>query len=176
MDIAKRQPPAVAAEAALRRARAFLQLVRGETDDVEKSLWGSPAGKRHLAKRIVAAIPRHRVYVEPFAGGAQVFWAKEPSEVEVLADRDPDIAFAFRFVKGLTPTKLARLKRKSWVGDPDRFKKLLQAEPEDDVDRFYRFAYLAHFSFNKLRRGTMPDKHVGVEARFIDRLEKLAPR
>ncbi len=176
LDIAKWQPAAESAEAALRRARAFLRLVRGEADDVEKSLWGSPAGKRHLAKRIVAAIPQHRVYVEPFAGGAQVFWAKEPSEVEVLSERDPEIASAFRFVKGLTPKKLARLKRKSWVGDAERFKKLLDSKPEDDVDRFYRFAYLAHFSFNKLRRGTMADKHVGVEARFIDRLEKLAPR
>jgi DNA adenine methylase len=161
----------------LARARSFLALVRGEDDcDLEKSLWGSPAGKRHLAKRIVDAIPPHRVYVEPFAGGAQVFWAKEPSEVEVLADRDPEIAFAFRFVKGLTPAKLARLKRKSWVGDADRFRKLYESKPEEDVDRFYRFAYLAHFSFNKLRRGTMPDKHAGVEARFIDRLEKFAPR
>jgi DNA adenine methylase len=175
-DIVKRAAIA-RADDALARARAFLSLVRGEDDcDLEKSLWGSPAGKRHLAKRIVAAIPKHRVYVEPFAGGAQVFWAKEPSEVEVLADRDPEIAFAFRFVKGLTPAKLARLKRKSWVGDADRFRKLYESEPEDEVERFYRFAYLAHFSFNKLRRGTMPEKHAGVEARFIERLEKLAPR
>ncbi len=172
-DIAKRGT----LDDSLARARAFVALVRGEDDcDLEKSLWGSPAGKRHLAKRIVAAIPRHRVYVEPFAGGAQVFWAKEPSEVEVLADRDPDIAFAFRFVKGLTPKKLERLRRKSWVGDAERFRKLYESKPGDDVERFYRFAYLAHFSFNKLRRGTMPDKHVGVEARFIERLEKFAPR
>ncbi|MDR7420811.1 MAG: DNA adenine methylase, partial [Armatimonadota bacterium] len=163
-----------AVEETLARARSFLALVRGE--DVEKSLWGSPAGKKHLAKRIVAAIPRHRVYVEPFAGGAQVFWAKEPSEVEVLADRDPEIAFAFRFAKNLTDERLARLKRRSWVGDPERFRKLYESEPEDDVERFYRFAYLALFSFNKLRRGTMPEKNVGVESRFCERLEKLAPR
>ncbi|MBI3184627.1 MAG: DNA adenine methylase [Myxococcales bacterium] len=167
--------PDVAAEEALARAGSLLALLRGDCD-IEKSLWGSPAGKKLLAKRIVAAIPKHRVYVEPFAGGAQVFWAKEPSEVEVLADRDPEIAFAFRFVKNLTPAKLARLKRRSWVGDAERFRKLYESEPEDDVERFYRFAYLAYFSFNKLRRGTMPDKHIGVEARFIDRLEKFAPR
>lgn len=169
--------PERAAEEVLARAGSFLAIVHGEEGcGVEKSLWGSPAGKKLLAKRIVQVIPQHRVYVEPFAGGAQVFWAKEPSEVEVLADRDPDIAFAFRFVKGLTPKKLDRLKRRSWVGDAERFKKLLESEPEDDVERFYRFAYLAYFSFNKLRRGTMPDKHIGVEARFLDRLEKFAPR
>lgn len=164
-------------EDVLARARAFIALVRGdECEEVEKSLWGSPAGKRHLAKRIVEAIPKHKVYVEPFAGGAQVFFAKEPSEVEVLADVDPDIAFAFKFVKQLTPEKLARLRRKSWVGDADRFRKLLASTPDDDVERFHRFAYLAHFSFNKQRRGTMSAKHQGIEARFVDRLEKFAPR
>lgn len=170
---AAREPASV--DVALAKAHGFVALVHGETD-VEKSLWGSPAGKRHLAKRIVAAIPEHRVYVEPFAGGAQVFWAKEPSKVEVLADSDPDIAFAFRFVKGLTPAKLKRLKRKSWIGDAERFKKLLESKPEDDVERFYRFAYLSHFSFNLLRRGTMPSKHDGVETKFIERLERFAPR
>lgn len=159
----------------LAKARGLIALIDGEAD-AEKSLWGSPAGKRHLAKRIVAAIPAHRTYVEPFAGGAQVFWAKEPSEIEVLADRDPDIAFAFRFVKGLTPAKLVRLRRKSWVGDAERFKRLLESKPEDDVERFYRFAYLALLSFNKIRRGTMPEKNVGVASRFPDRLEKFAPR
>ncbi|MEK7860112.1 MAG: DNA adenine methylase, partial [Chloroflexota bacterium] len=173
--VAKAGVGATSVDVALEKARAFVALVHGDAD-LEKSLWGSPAGKRLLAKRIVAAIPRHRIYVEPFAGGAQVFWAKEPAEVEVLADRDPDIAFAFRFVKNLTASKLDRLKRRSWTGDAERFKRLLDSTPEDDVDRFYRFTYLAHFSFNKLRRGTMPDKNIGVEARFIDRLEKFAPR
>lgn len=144
--------------------------------DFEKALWGSPAGKTHLAKRIVSRIPPHRVYIEPFAGGAQVFFAKEPSQIEVLADRDPEIASAFRFVKNLTPKKMAALRRKSWVGDRDRFKRLLESKPQTDVDRFHRFVYLSRFSFNKLRLGTMPSQWEGVEARFLDRLEKFAPR
>src|SRR5690606_24752231 len=160
---------------ALARARAVLDNLVPERP--AKRIWGSPAGKTHLAQRIVAEIPEHRVYVEPFAGGAQVLFAKEPSEVEVVGDLDPEIAFAFRFAKNLTAEQLDRLRRKKWVGDKAHFRKLYESEPPDDeVDRFYRFAYLIRFSFNKLRRGTMPDRNVGVEARFVDKLERWAPR
>ncbi len=160
---------------ALVRARAVLDVL--VPDRVAKKIWGSPAGKTHLAGRIVAEIPEHRVYVEPFAGGAQVLFAKEPSAVEVVSDLDPEIAFAFKFAKGITPEQLDRLRRKKWVGDKAHFRKLYEtAPPDDEVDRFYRFAYLIRFSFNKLRRGTMPDRNVGVEARFMDKLERWAPR
>jgi len=161
--------------AAVARAREALALFA--PDLVHKGIWGSPAGKTLLARRIVAEIPEHRVYVEPFAGGAQVLFAKDPSEVEVVGDLDPEIAFAFRFAKNVTPEQIARLRRKKWVGDKEHFRKLYESEPPDDeLERFYRFAYLVRFSFNKLRRGTMPDKLVGVEARFVDKLERLAPR
>jgi len=160
---------------AVDRAREVLDLFgRGE---VHKGIWGSPAGKTHLARRIVAELPEHRVYVEPFAGGAQVLFAKEPSEVEVVSDLDPEIAFAFKFAKNVTAEQLERLRGKKWVGDKAHFRKLYESEPPvDGLERFYRFAYLLRFSFNKLRRGTMPDKNVGVEARFVEKLERWAPR
>ena len=146
-------------------------------DALQKNIWGSPMGKTHLAQRIVAEIPEHRVYVEPFAGGGKILFTKDPSEVEVVADLDPEIAFAFKFTKSITADQLDRLRRKKWVGDKAHFKRLEQSPvPKDDVERFYRFAYLSRFSFNKLRRGTMPDKNVGVQARFVDKLERHAPR
>jgi DNA adenine methylase len=58
--------------------------------------FGWPGGKRQLAKKIVSLIPPHKTYVEPFAGAAWVFWAKEPSEIEVLNDIDPDLMRFYR--------------------------------------------------------------------------------
>ena len=37
-------------------------------------------GKNRLAKRVIEIFPKHTTYVEAFAGGAQVFFRKEPSE------------------------------------------------------------------------------------------------
>ncbi len=53
-------------------------------------------GKRVLAKRIIALFPEHTAYVEAFAGGAQVFFRKEPSKVEVLNDLDGEIVNFYR--------------------------------------------------------------------------------
>ena len=39
-----------------------------------------------MTKYILPLIPKHTSYVEPFLGGGAVFWAKEPSPVEVLND------------------------------------------------------------------------------------------
>jgi len=53
-------------------------------------------GKCAIAKKIIAVFPKHTTYVEPFAGGAQVFFRKEPSEVEVLNDLDGEMVNFFR--------------------------------------------------------------------------------
>lgn len=57
---------------------------------------GYPGGKSRLTKTILAHAPPHTTYVEPFAGGAAVFFAKEPAKVNVLADLDPQLV---RFYK-----------------------------------------------------------------------------
>lgn len=54
-------------------------------------------GKRALASKIIAVFPEHRVYCEPFAGGAQVWFHKEkPSKIEVLNDLDHEIVNFYR--------------------------------------------------------------------------------
>jgi DNA adenine methylase len=53
-------------------------------------------GKRAIAKQIIDIFPKHTTYVEAFAGGAQVFFKKEPSKVEVLNDLDGEMVNFFR--------------------------------------------------------------------------------
>ena len=53
-------------------------------------------GKRRLSKRLVAMFPPHVTYCEVFLGGAQVFFRKEPSKVEVLNDLDGEVVNFFR--------------------------------------------------------------------------------
>jgi len=56
-------------------------------------------GKSRLKKRIVARIPEHNTYVEPFVGGGSVFFAKARSQREVINDLNPDLMNIYDQVK-----------------------------------------------------------------------------
>ena len=53
-------------------------------------------GKNRIARKIIEIFPEHMTYVEPFAGGAQVFFHKKPSPVEILNDLDGEIVNFYR--------------------------------------------------------------------------------
>lgn len=57
-------------------------------------------GKQYLAARIVALMPRHVHYVEPFAGGLAVLLAKDPEGVsEVVNDLNADLTNFWRVLQ-----------------------------------------------------------------------------
>lgn len=56
-------------------------------------------GKRRLASQIMATFTDHTCYVEPFAGAAAIFFAKEPVKVEVLNDINGDLVNLYRVVQ-----------------------------------------------------------------------------
>jgi site-specific DNA-adenine methylase len=145
-------------------------------EPVEKTIWGSPAGKKRLANRLAKLLPSHKTYVEPFAGSAAVLFAKEPSETEVINDIDPEIAQAYRTIKQLKPDQIARLRRMKWTGDETTFKRLFNAQPNDEIEKLYRFLYVSHFSYGKLRSCSFSPSGNGVEAETVNRIEKFGPR
>lgn len=52
-----------------------------------------------MLKEILPLIPEHSLYCEPFCGGAAVFWAKEPSKVEVINDLNTEVINFYRVLK-----------------------------------------------------------------------------
>lgn len=56
-------------------------------------------GKQKLATKILSRIPKHILYCEPFLGGAAIFFAKEPSAVEVLNDTNKELMNFYRVLK-----------------------------------------------------------------------------
>lgn len=56
-------------------------------------------GKINLVSEILPRIPEHRVYIEPYFGGGAVFFAKEPSEAEVINDTNAMVVNFYEVVK-----------------------------------------------------------------------------
>lgn len=110
-------------------------------------------GKRSLARRIIEIFPEHTTYVEPFAGGAQVLFRKEPSQVEVINDLDRDGVVNFFLVCQQHYEELLRYLRFSLVSR--RWHELYQAQNLDaltDIQRAARFFYLQKTSYAGLVR------------------------
>jgi len=117
-------------------------------------------GKTRLAKPIIAMLPKHTTYVEPFAGGAQVFFHKEPSKVEVLNDLDGEIVNFFRVCQSHYEELLRYFRfcvvSRAWFG-------LLRAtDPATltDIQRAARYLYLLKGSFASLVRHPVYHWHV----------------
>ena len=48
-------------------------------------------GKQRIAQMILPYIPEHRIYCEPFFGGGAVFFAKNPSYLEIINDHNENL-------------------------------------------------------------------------------------
>lgn len=55
-----------------------------------KSILKYPGAKNRLAPWICEYIPKHDVYVEPFAGSLAVFFNKQRSHIETVNDIDEE--------------------------------------------------------------------------------------
>lgn len=107
-------------------------------------------GKRRLAPQLIALFPEHRTYVEPFAGGAQVFFAKQPSAVEVLNDLSGDVIGFFRVCQH-HPEELVRCLR--YAPASRTLWEIFQKQDPNtltDIQRAARFLYLQKNSFGGL--------------------------
>jgi DNA adenine methylase len=106
-------------------------------------------GKQRLAAQIVSYMPPHLAYLEPFAGGAAVLFAKSRAERETLNDLDGEVVRFWRALRD-RPAELALAveatpySRAEWEGAADD-------EVEDDVEAARRFLVRLEQSFGRTR-------------------------
>jgi DNA adenine methylase len=117
-------------------------------------------GKNRIATQIIRIFPRHKTYVEAFAGGAQVLFHKTPSPVEVLNDLDGEVVNFFRVCQS-HHEELLRYLRFILVGRKV-FARLKSTDPAGltDVQRAARYFYLQKNSFAGMVRN--PSYHYNV--------------
>ena len=105
-------------------------------------------GKQMLARQIVEMMPPHRSYLEPFAGGAAVLFAKPPAERETINDLDGTV---MRFWRALRerPDDLAAAVAATPYGRAEW--KASRAPAEDDVEAARRLLVEIDQSFSRSR-------------------------
>lgn len=112
-------------------------------------------GKNRLAAEIVSLIPKHKTYIEPFFGGGQVLFHKEPSPVEIVNDLSDEIVNFFRVCQSHHDELVRSLKyvliSRKW------FELYKSTDPGvlTDIQRAVRFFYIQKNSF-----GGLVNRHV----------------
>lgn len=104
-------------------------------------------GKRRLADTILRRFPQHTCYVEVFAGGAALYFLRQPAEVEVINDINGDVVNLYRVVKSHLEEFVRQFK---WaLSSREIFKWSQDTPPETltDIQRAARFYYLQHQAF-----------------------------
>ncbi|KDD41768.1 DNA adenine methylase [Bordetella bronchiseptica] len=105
-------------------------------------------GKRRLAKKIIPFFPKHSCYVEPFAGGAALFFLRpRPAETEVLNDVNGDLIRLYRVVQNHLEEFVRQFK---WaLSSRQIFAWMQMTRPETltDIQAAARFYYLQQLGF-----------------------------
>lgn len=126
-------------------------------------------GKQQLSARIVAMIPEHRIYVEPFVGGGAVFFAKPASPVEVINDINAELANFYSYVQrdfGLLEQEI-RISLHS--RDLHRRAQVIYSNPDmfDPLKRAWAVWVLANMSFGAKLDGSFGYDRSGTTSKKI---------
>ncbi|MCK9345396.1 MAG: DNA adenine methylase [Candidatus Pacebacteria bacterium] len=104
-------------------------------------------GKRRLAKHILPMFPDHKCYVEPFSGGAALFFMKEPVRVEVINDINGELVNLYRVVQNHLEEFIRQFKWSLVSRQMYKWLKLAHVETLTDIQRAARFFYLQKMAF-----------------------------
>lgn len=105
-------------------------------------------GKRRLVDRILPLLPPHSCYVEPFAGGAALFFLRpNPAEVEVLNDINGELVNLYRVVQNHLEEFVRQFKWALSSRQVFKWQQMTRPETLTDIQRAARFYYLQQSAF-----------------------------
>ena len=145
-----------------------------------KSIINYYGGKGVIAKKLIPLIPAAPLYVEPFCGGASVFFARQSSGVEVLNDLNGLIISLYRVLQDrqLFREFNRRVKHTPW--SLAEFERAIELQTSSDIiDRAWACFVLQNMSFSgtqrysksnwrrSLKRQTTTDSHINRIRRLV---------
>ena len=108
-------------------------------------------GKFYARKLIMQHIPNTDVYCEPFAGGASIFFAKEPSERSILNDIDKDVINTLEQIKNNLGKLLKLLDGIKVTKELHGYYKN-EYEPKNKLQEAFRWFYLNRTSYSGIMK------------------------
>lgn len=95
-----------------------------------------PGGKWNLAKWIIAHMPVHRLYVEPFFGSGAILFNKPPAKIEILNDLDGRVVNLFRVIRERPDELAAAVEMTPWSREEYYAAYEVSPDPVEDARRF----------------------------------------
>lgn len=102
------------------------------------TLLNYPGAKWGMAKEIVALMPPHRSYVEPFFGSGAVLFNKPPSAIETVNDIDGDIVNFFTILREQPEELAAAVSMTPYARDV--YNDAHENRGSGDLERAWKFA------------------------------------
>ena len=106
-----------------------------------------PGGKFYARKLILECIVPHTCYIEPFAGGASIFFAKEKVAYNVLNDADPELINCYLTIRDNVEGLIALLNGIPATKENHSYYKNIY-RPANDLERAFRWYYLNRISYS----------------------------
>ncbi len=106
-----------------------------------------PGGKFYARGLILPIIPLHDNYIEPFAGGASIFFAKEKSQTNQLNDLDNELVNCYIHIKDYSEELIEFLDGIPAKKELHNYYKN-EFRPRNDLERAGRWYYLNRISYS----------------------------
>ncbi|KKO19813.1 MAG: DNA adenine methylase [Candidatus Brocadia sp.] len=112
-----------------------------------RSVTSRIGSKGYLTCWLLQHVPHHVCYLEPFAGGAKLFFAKERSQIEILNDKDERLVNLYRVIQNNEKRqRLIKLLNETPYSR-SVFNHFRKTETQDDVEKAGRYFFLSKASF-----------------------------
>lgn len=105
-------------------------------------------GKSKLKEEIIKKIPKHKCYVEAFFGAGWVYFSKQPSNVEVINDKDSNLINLFKILKYHSQEFQRLLEYEINARDTFNYYKNVDNNELTDIQKAIKFYYLILNSFS----------------------------
>jgi len=106
-----------------------------------------PGGKFRARSIILKLLPDHSSYLEPFAGGASIFFAKEKSDSTWLNDRDEELINTLLHIRDQAENLIKNLEGLPALQSLHTFYKT-DYVPSNNLERAMRYFYLNRTSYS----------------------------